>query len=155
MLDILLTEVRIRRLRTAQNSFWSAKEGALGGRTTHLDDIEQFRHDSGHTSKKGWSAASFHLLPITLDLYKCALLLRDVLVDPRGVHVLYGGHEHGRRCARCTRSVGWLVLEPGEEVEVMRKSTRVCCEIFVRRELRWIDEDGHYGQLVLRERAPH
>jgi hypothetical protein len=50
--------------------------------TTHLNDIKQFRDNGGHPSEKSWPAESLHLLPITFDLYECALLLGDVLADP-------------------------------------------------------------------------
>ena len=60
-------------------------------KSTHLDDVEQFRYDSGHPSEKRWSATPFHLLPISLDLDECAFLLGDILADSRGIHVLHRG----------------------------------------------------------------
>jgi len=118
---------------------------------THLDDIKQFRNNGGHPSEKRRPAASFHLVPITLDLYECALLLGDFLTDSCGVHVLHRGQKYSRRHAWCMRGVRWPVLERRKKGEILRKSTRVCCKVFVRRKLRWVDKDRYHGQVILGE----
>jgi len=53
------------------------------------------------------------------------------------------------------RGVRWPVLERRKKGEILRKSAWVCCKVFVRRKLRWVDKDRHYSQVILGEGVLH
>ena len=53
------------------------------------------------------------------------------------------------------RVVRWPVLERRKEGEILRKSAWVCCKVFMRRKLRWVDKDRYYSQVILSERVLH
>ena len=47
------------------------------------------------------------------------------------------------------------MLEGRKKGEILWKGARVCCKVFVRRKLRWVDKDRYYGQVIFRKRALH
>lgn len=148
MLDVLLTEIRVRRLVVIA----SASDGTIDGeqRETHLDDVEELGDDRRHASEKVGSTGTFHLMTVFLDLDERALLQGDVLVYSRWIHVLDARQEHRRGRADGTRD-GHLL--PCQLLEILGERARIGAQVFVQCKLSGVDKDGDDRQVVFVKRS--
>ena len=119
---------------------------------TYLDDVEELEDDRRDAPEEGGARLTFHLVRVPLDLDECALLFRDALRNPARVHFLYGRDEHGGGGAWAQRSIDGY---RGKQLQIAREGARVRREVFMRRELRGVDEYRHYCQVVFRERTAY
>lgn len=156
LLDVLLPEVRARRLkktylvRTCRGRMLCSRATV---NNTHLNRIEQFCDHSRDPAEERRARAALHLVPVPHHLDERPLLLLCVLRDPARVHLAHRRHEHRGRGAR--RPIGPGDGERGEQLEVVRECARVGREVFVRRELRGVHEDREDGEVILGQRALH
>ena len=145
LLDVFLAEIRVGGLRAVYQ-----RPHARDQRATYLDDVEELGDDCRDASEKVGSARAFHLMPVPLDLDERPPLEGDVLVYPRGIHVLHAGQKHGRGRADDARD-GHLLFR--QLREILGERARVGAEVFVRCKLSWIDKDGDHRQVVFVKRS--